>query len=469
MSMAGGAQAAGAGRVVLIGLDCGTPELLFERYADDMPTLTSLRQQALWGPLESTAPPLSIPAWLSMLSGRTPGELGVYGFRNRTGRGYGGLAFATSRSVRVPRVWDLVGQAGRDSVLVGVPGTYPPSTIRGSMVTCFMTPSTDVQFTFPATLGEEVQRITGGYMIDVAGFRSDDKDRVAQQVFDMTEQRFALARHLATTRAWDFLAVVDMGPDRLHHGFWRHCHPGHPGHRPGNRYEHVFRDYYRALDRHLAGLLEVLPEGTAVMIASDHGARPMVGGFCLNEWLVREGLLGLAAPPAGPTPIARAEVDWTRTVAWGDGGFYGRLFLNVEGREPQGTVPAREYEQVRDQLVARLEALVDHEGRPMGNRVLRPEALYPEVQGVAPDLIIYFGGLGWRAVGSLGLGQGLYTFENDTGPDDANHSEQGVLLLAGDGQTRGRQADLSIYDVAPTLQSLLGLPVSPGQRGRVLA
>jgi len=69
----------------------------------------------------------------------------------------------------------------------------------------------------------------------------------------------------------------------------------------------------------------------------------------------------------------------------------------------------------------------------------------------------------------LGLGQGLYTFENDTGPDDANHSEQGVLLLAGAGQTRGRQADLSLYDVAPTLQSLLGLPVSPGQRGRVLA
>jgi predicted AlkP superfamily phosphohydrolase/phosphomutase len=467
--MASSATARRAGGAVLIGLDCGTPELLFERYADDMPTLTGLRERGVWGPLQSTEPPLSIPAWLSMLSGRTPGELGVYGFRNRVDRGYGGLAFATSRSVRVPRVWDLLGEAGGHSVLVGVPGTYPPTAVRGCMVSCFMTPSTEARFTFPDALGDEVQRVTGGYTIDVAGFRSDDKARVAQQVFDMTEQRFALARHLATTRPWDFLAVVDMGPDRLHHGFWRHCDPGHPGHRPGSPYEHVFGDYYRALDRHLADFLEVLPDSAAVVVASDHGARPMVGGFCLNEWLVREGLLRLAATPAGPTPIAKAEVDWPNTMAWGDGGFYGRVFLNVEGREPRGTVPARDYEAVREQLAARLEALVDHQGRPMGNRALRPEELYPEVQGVAPDLIVYFGGLGWRAVGSLGLGQGLYTFENDTGPDDANHSEHGVMVAAGDGLGRGRRQDLSIYDVAPTLQSLLGLAGRPGQRGRALA
>jgi predicted AlkP superfamily phosphohydrolase/phosphomutase len=459
---------AGSRRVALIGLDCATPEVLFERHADDMPTLTKLREGALWGSLESTAPPLSIPAWLSMLSGRTPGELGVYGFRNRTGYDYGGLAFATSRWVRVPRVWDLLGQAGRDSVVVGVPGTYPPSPLRGSMVTCFMTPSTTAQFTFPADLRDEVQRVTGGYTIDVADFRSDDKARVAQQVFDMTEQRFALARHLATTRPWDFLAVADMGPDRLHHGFWAACDPCHPRYRPGNPYEHVFRDYYRALDRHIAGLLEVLPDDTAVAIASDHGARPMLGGFCFNEWLVQEDLLVLAEQPAGPTPIGKAAIDWSRTTAWGDGGFYGRLFLNVEGREPQGIVPRRDYETVREQIATRIERLPDHQGRPLGNRVLRPEALYPEVRGSAPDLIVYFGDLGWRAVGSLGLGQGLYTFENDTGPDDANHSEQGVLVLAGDGVRPGRQEALSIYDVAPTLQALLGLPAAPGQQGSVL-
>src|SRR4029453_13424685 len=115
-----------------------------------------------------------------------------------------------------------------------------------------------------------------------------------------------------------------------------------------------------------------------------------------------------------------AKTDWARPAPWGQGAYYAPLFLNVEGREPQGTVPPADYETVRDQLIDKLEGLVDHLGRPMGAGAFRPEELYPEVRGVAPDLIVYFGALRWRAVGSLGLEQGLYTFENDTGPDDAN-------------------------------------------------
>ena len=47
--------------------------------------------------------------------------------------------------------------------------------------------------------------------------------------------------------------------------------------------------------------------------------------------------------------------------------------------------------------------------------------------------------------------------ENDTGPDHANHAEDGVFVLAGAGLRPGPRAGLSLYDVAPTLQSLLGL------------
>jgi len=457
-----------ATRLALIGLDCGTPQLLFDRYADDMPTLTRLREEGLWGPMRSVVPPITVPAWSCMLSGLSPGELGVYGFRNRNDHSYDGLEFATSRAIKVPRLWDLLGDAGKESVVLGVPGTYPPSPLRGAMVSCFLTPSTEASFTWPAELREEVQRVTGGYVLDVADFRAHDLERVRQQVFDMTEQRFMLARHLATTRPWDFFAFVDMGPDRLHHGFWKYCDPEHPKHRPGNPLADTFRDYYRMVDRQLAAFLEVLPDHTAVLVVSDHGAQPMLGGFCFNEWLLREGLLVLAEQPSGPTPLAKVKVDWARTTAWGEGGYYGRLFVNVEGREPQGTVPASQYESVRQQLVDALEALTDHQGRPMGTRAFRPEEVYPEVRGVAPDLIVYFGDLRWRAIGSLGLGEGLYTFENDTGPDDANHAEQGVFVLHGDGVGRGFRSDLSLYDVAPTLQALFGLPPRPRQRGKVV-
>ncbi|GGS67072.1 alkaline phosphatase family protein [Streptomyces griseoviridis] len=446
------------GRVAVIGLDSATPQLMFDRFAEDMPVLSALRQRSLWGPMRSVDPPITMPAWSCMMSGRTPGELGVYGFRDRAAHDYGPLAFATSRSIRAPRIWDEMTAEGRDSVVLGVPGTYPPTPIRGAMVSCFLAPSTRSEFTSPPALRDDLEKLTGGYALDVENFRSPELGRVSQQIFDMSEQRFQVARHLATHQDWEFLSFVDMGPDRLHHGFWKYCDPGHPRHEPGNPYENLFRDYYRALDRHIGDFLECLPENTSVLVVSDHGAQPMVGGLFINEWLRREGLLVLAKEPAGPTPMARAHVDWKRTTAWAEGGYYGRIFLNVEGREPEGTVPAGEYDATLDRIASALERLPDDQGNPMGTRALRPEQLYPEVNGIAPDLLVYVGNLRWRALATLGMGQGLYTTENDTGPDHANHGDTGILVLDTPGIAPGRAEDLSLYDVAPALRELLGLP-----------
>ncbi|HEX6352561.1 alkaline phosphatase family protein [Actinophytocola sp.] len=455
-------------RVALIGLDCGTPQLAFDRFAADMPTLTRLREDAAWGPMRSVVPPITVPAWACMMSGRTPGELGVYGFRDRRDHDYGSLAFASSDKFTLPRLWDVLSGQNRRSVVLGVPGTYPPAPIHGEMVSCFMAPSTDADFTYPRELRDEVQEVTGGYQLDVDNFRSPELARISQQIFDMSEQRFTLAGHLARTREWDFFSFVDMGPDRLHHGFWRYCDPEHPRYEPGNQWEHVFRDYYRALDAHLATFLEGLPDDTAVLVVSDHGGQPMVGGFCVNEWLRQQGLLVLAEEPTGPTRMSDAKVDWSRTTAWAEGGYYGRIFLNVAGREPQGTVPARDVESTLDQVAAAIEAIVDEDGQPMGNRAMRPADVYPEVRAIPPDLIVYFGDLRWRALATLGLGRGLYSPDNDTGPDHANHAEQGIFVLAGTDRDPGPREGLSLYDVAPTLQDLLGLPRQPGQRGVVV-
>jgi predicted AlkP superfamily phosphohydrolase/phosphomutase len=453
-------------RLVMIGLDSADPALTFDRFAADMPVLTRLRADAAWGSLRSVVPPITVPAWACMMSGQTPGDLGVYGFRNRRAYDYSSLGFATSRDIRAPRIWDLLSAAGRDSVVVGLPGTYPPTPVTGCMVSCFMAPSTDAGFTHPPELAAELRELTGGYRLDVENFRAPDLGRIGQDIFDMTEQRFTVARHLMRQRDWDFLSFVDMGPDRLHHGFWKYCDPQHPRYTPGNEHEYVFRDYYRALDRHLADLLAEVPDDAAVMVVSDHGAQPMLGGFCINEWLRGQGLLTLNSEPVGPTPMAKADVDWAHTVAWAEGGYYGRLYLNVAGREPDGVVAPERREAVLDEIAAALTALPGPDGEPLGTRVMRPEEVYPRVTGFPPDLLVYAGNLRYRSLATLGLGQGLFTEDNDTGPDHANHAENGIVLLHGMGLDPGRLDDVSIYDVAPTLHEYLGLGEQPDQRGR---
>ena len=70
-------------RVAVIGLDCGTPQLLFRDFEAETPNIHALMQRGMWGDLASITPPITVPAWACAMTGKTPGQLGIYGFRNR--------------------------------------------------------------------------------------------------------------------------------------------------------------------------------------------------------------------------------------------------------------------------------------------------------------------------------------------------------------------------------------------------
>ena len=460
-------------RLFVIGLDCAEPSLVFDRWREELPHLGHLMEAGTYGELESTIPPITVPAWSCMLTGRDPGELGFYGFRNRANYSYEQMSIATSAAVKHPRVWDRASDSGQQVVVIGVPQTYPPHPLNGSLVTSFLTPSTFSQYTYPQALKAEIAEVVEDYILDVPDFRTEDKDYLLRQIYDMTDKRCQLVRHFLRTKPWQFFMWVEMGVDRIHHGFWNYMDPAHPKHEPGNRYQDGIRDYYRYLDEQIGEMLELVPDDAAVLVMSDHGAQSMEGGICFNEWLMREGYLVLEDQPEGIVTLSKCEINWQQTRAWGAGGYYGRLFLNVEGREPQGIVSPDEYEATRDELIAKLEALTDPQGRNIGTRVFKPEEIYCQINNIPPDLIVYFGNLAWRSVGSVGLGR-IHTFENDTGPDDANHAQNGLFILTLPGSTgQGRAPARSWHTkswraIAPTMLELLGLDVPADIAGESL-
>ncbi|MDX6561917.1 MAG: hypothetical protein QOD65_1731, partial [Gaiellales bacterium] len=105
---------------------------------------------------------------------------------------------------------------------------------------------------------------------------------------------------------------------------------------------------------------------------------------------------------------------------------------------------------------------------PMATKVFRPEDVYPEIKGIAPDLIVHFGDLLWRAVGTVGGDEGLHTFDNDTGPDDANHAQHGMFILRAPGVEPGLREGAHLLDIAPTVLEMLGQPVPGAMRGASL-
>jgi predicted AlkP superfamily phosphohydrolase/phosphomutase len=403
------------------------------------------------------------------MTSKDPGTLGVYGFRNRADYSYERMTIANARSINEPAVWDHLGRAGKQSYLIGVPPSYPPKPVLGAMVGCFLSPNTNSKYTYPESLKEEIAQVAPNYAVDVENFRTENKQWLLEKIYEMTEARFKLIQHLIKTRDWDLMMSVEIGVDRLHHGFWKYHDPKHIKHEPGNPFLHSIHDYYVWLDRQIGATLELIDDNTSVIVMSDHGAQRMDGGICINEWLLNEGYLTLDEKPEGVIPLLKAKVNWGKSRAWGEGGYYSRIFLNVQGREPNGVIPPGQYEKVRDELIEKISAIPDHHGKPIGTKVYKPQSIYRASNAIPPDLIVIFGGLYWRSVGSLGLNT-IHTFENDTGPDDANHAQYGMYIYFDPKRDLGGRElpDLKLVDVGPTVLNEFGQPVPNDMIGKVI-
>jgi predicted AlkP superfamily phosphohydrolase/phosphomutase len=463
-------------KVFVIGLDCAPPELLFDEWREELPNLKSIFDGGALSTMYSSTPAITVPAWSSMTSSKDPGELGFYGFRNRSDYTYDNRYIATGLAVKEKRVWDILGEAGKQCILVGVPQTYPVRPVNGQLISSFLTPSTTssgIQWTHPAELQKEIQELLApeAYDVDVPQYRTDDKAFLLRQINDMTRKRFKVLRYLLENKPWDFFMFVEMGVDRIHHGLWAHHDSNHRNHDPASPYVNSIRDYYLYLDQEIGTLLELLPENTHIIVVSDHGVKKMDGGVCINEWLRREGYLTLYEEPVEGqlSSFEKVEVDWSNTKAWGDGGYYGRIFFNVAGREPNGIIPPDEYDAFSDKLAQDIRDIPGPDGNALDTQVFKPREVYRTVRGVAPDLLVYFDNLGWRSVGSFGHG-GIYTFKNDTGPDDANHAVNGIYAYTPpERNLNGRTiADTQLMDFAPTILDIFGLPVPADMQGKVI-
>ncbi len=456
-------------RLLVIGLDSAPPELVFDRLAHLMPNLNRLRRRGVYGRLVSSDPPITVPAWASMFTGLDAGQLGIYGFRNRTRYDYSGLTLCTAEVINAPFVWNYLSDTQKRSTVIGVPLTYPVRPFHGQMIAGLLAPGLNEKSVHPTSLLKNLIRRYPDYAFDISDFRTLSLKEVWQAILRMTESRFQLAAELLAQPSWDLFVLVEIGLDRVHHVFWKFWDREHRLHEPHSQFAHAIPDYYRLLDRNIGDLLQIAGADTAVLVVSDHGAQRMDGGICLNDWLVRNGYLALQQLPAAPVSLSECQVDWQRTRIWAEGGYYGRLFFNIRGREPNGIVEPGEVNALFQQVKRELECIPDDMGRPLTTQVLRPHELYHDRNGIPPDALVYFDELRWRCIGTVGNPR-LHRLENDRGPDGANHSREGLFIWfhphqAADGRNL---LSHSILDIAPTILHFFGYPIPKIMYGSVL-
>ena len=453
-------------RLVVVGLDSVSPDLLYRRFAPVMPRMGRLLAESARGTLRTCDPPITVPAWGVMFSGVDPGTLGLYGFRHRKPGSYDQMYIPNSGTPRRPMVWETLSRLGYRVAVLGMPPGYPPPAVNGVSISDFLTPASATDFVNPVALRPEIESVAGGPFFDIS-FRVEGRRKVADELFEMTRRRWRVARHLWKKEPWDLFVIHDIGPDRLHHTFWKYFDAQHPRHPSDPEFASIGDDFYRLLDAEIGSFLDLIGPDVSVLVVSDHGSQAMGGCFCVNEWLIEQGYLHLAGPPPAPgTPLEKTPIDWARTRVWGAGGYYARLFFNVRGREPKGIVDPGDVPALVEELRSRLSGLHTPTGAALPVRLFTPEEVYREVQGDPPDLMAYFDDARWRSAGSVGHGR-LCLEENDTGPDDAVHSFDGVIAFRDPASPVGTDlGEQQIIDVAPTILSRYGVGIPPYVQGR---
>ena len=426
-------------RVAFFGID-GVPWSLVRDNPDTFPTLTAMAEEGSAGEMDSIVPPESSACWPSLTTGVNPGETGVYGFQDREVGSYETYV-PMGRDVQATRLWDRVHDADRKATVMNVPVTFPPQRNVQRMVSGFLSPGVEKAAT-PDSLRSYLDSI--GYRIDVNAKlgHKEDKAEFVRDAHETIDARYEAFSHYVSADDWDLFFGVFMTTDRVNHFLFRDYE------RDGENRE-AFLEFYAKVDEYLGRLRDALADDVTMVVASDHGFTSLDYEVHFNEWLRQEGWLSFE----GDDHDSLSDIaDETRAYSL----IPGRFYVNLEEREPRGSVPQAEYEATRDELKAMLEDLEGPDGNPVVERVVaREDAFSGDHEDIAPDLVaIPNAGFDLKA-GFRGSDEVF-----DTGPRNGMHSFSDACLFVDDPVASVEHVDL--FDLAPTILSLMEIDYEGG-------
>ena len=289
----------------------------------------------------------------------------------------------------------------------------------------------------------------------------DEGAFLKQAYLTMEERERMFDNALEKTRRGVVACVFDTS-DRVQHMFYHYL----DGRRSiDSKYGLVIEDLYQRMDGLVGKAMAHTDADTVLMVLSDHGFCSFRRGINLNSWLLQNGYLTLKSGGGGPY---FQGVDWTRTKAYTFG--LGGLYLNLKGREAEGiVVPGAEAEALKQELIQKLNGLLDPETSEIGIReVYSSGALYkgPYLQE-APDMIVGYNE-GYRTSWDAAVGKvGSEVFEHNCKAWSGDHCVDPVLVPGVLFSNIAIDAlDPGLEDMAPTALDLFGVPAPAWMEGK---
>jgi len=421
-------------RTVVIGLD-GVPYGLLDKLSDCevMSNFKDLKEDGTFRVMKSSLPDVSAVSWSSIITGKNPGEHGVYGFTDML-RGFYVLSFHSFKKLKALPFWQ-VAKTNR-YVIINLPATYPAGEINGILISGFVSPDLE-RAVYPREYLKLL--LDMNYRIDIDVERSKlSNSLLFSQLHEVLNTRMRLAMHLWDKMDWNVFMLVFTGTDRLEHFLWDAYEDKR------HEYHEDFLGYFRAIDEAIGIINSRLSEDDLLVMLSDHGMERIEINVNINAFLRQEGyLLTEDNPRKGYNSILRETKAFALDPS--------RIYLNKKEKYPRGSVDKDEEEDLIQELIDLFHSL-KWKGRRVIKEVCRKEEIYKgKYVDQAPDLVLIpEKGISLRA--KL-FSKELFEMDELTG----KHTIDDAFLYVKAPEDKRIPETPSVEDVLPILRSLGGL------------
>ena len=496
-------------KLLIIGLDGATFDLIKPWAAEGkLPTLEKLMNEGTTGNLESTLPPVTSPAWPTFMTGKNPGKHSVFDFiRPRAGT----FDMVNASQIKGKLLWEILSEAGYSVGVLNVPITYPPRPVNGYMVPGLLAPDQG-KTVYPPDLLKPYEAELGKYRLTPnVQYKAGNEDEFIADLHDLIDTQLRYALRLMKDHPTDVLMLHFLATDNGSHALWRFMDQTHPRYDPAlfAKYGDALQKVYQHLDRAVGEVDSSISNQHSTIIMSDHGFGPLHRTINLNIlfiekglmhlkprfftqlrwWAFRNGLtpataykilskLGLQNITAKVSRKARNEmvgkflsfedVDWNKTIAYSMG-HVGQIYINLQGREPYGSVTPDRYADARQKVIDALNTLTDPAtGKSLVDRIIpREEAAHGPYADQGADLHLILDGYKTIAF-PLFATDGRVLTPQIRG-DSGCHRLHGIFIGSGAAFAKGTANNARIIDLAPTILHILNVPVPEDMDGRVLS
>ena len=427
----------------------GLDPILVHEWISSLPNLEKMQGGGITGLLKTPPPAGSPQSWMSLLSGKSPGATGVWDNRPRNAAswdvGWAAGIRTTKRSVRF--LFEVLPAAGQRTALVDVPGTWPVPGVPGGYCVGRRPPGCGGSLTRPQDLEDQIPDLLDGHPFESwSGAGEPGSKRVdLQRIQGMDDQRLRLMSWLVDEKKCDFVMAAASGPARLLEAMEE----------GPERAISELRTYYKWIDGRIGELLDLLDRDTVLLVVSPYGLQPASTVVALNTYLAEAGYLVTRNRPSEPRELREADIEWAKTQCWAAGA-PGCLWLNANGRYPDGCVEASEIPRIAADIRGRISSWAEEIGEEL--TVQSPHTAFNGPCGSrGPDLIVSSPTARVALDDRVGVTPAVSA--KGRGGRAAVRTAGYMCLAGSDVPRNGKVEGLSVLSIAPTVLEMLRLRV----------